>query len=459
MPNFFFSCRHGVIFVCTAIVGLCVTPTASAMPAIKPRQMVVFRDARHFLAQDAWNTVTLHRISDGVVLQRFDSTGWLRHFLVTPDEKSLLLIAAGGRLSLWDITTGQQLWRQRVSHDIRDASFANDGRSFVVTAPRSILLILQTSTGQLIQSIRSANADFNLYSPALAPDGASGVAIGDDGFLYTFQTNAGQLVQTTAKGAGLVRFSVDGKFIACHLEESEGRQDLRILDVHDNLAVRDISYFYFVDSIGPAADGGFLVAGFCFDADFRFAGIEVQPKSGVVQRLWGLPLRPAIYVDRENLGFDSQGRIGVATDYSLITHVYDLKTGKMLYSLDNSANSQPGLDWPGVLIGIAILAGMAVVVLGIRHRWPASNLMLNRQEEVAAILSPFAAMIAYEVLVVGKSPINFLAYVGLGVVAGMLCILDHRAPSLQKRCLGALLYGFAITIAYVWCTQINVMLV
>jgi WD40 repeat protein len=168
------SLRIQIVIITGLLACLCSPGIGSATPNQRHRTTIVFNDSKRFVAQDSWDSVALYRVSDATVIHRFVGSHFVNLFATTPDEKSLLVVCRGGILSLWNVETGKLVWQQSgwasgLDH-VYDASFANNGDSFIVGDYKGQAIIFKTDTGQRRLGIRLPDL---LLSVALSPDGSS----------------------------------------------------------------------------------------------------------------------------------------------------------------------------------------------------------------------------------------------------------------------------------------------
>ena len=78
----------------------------------RPRPCAIMSRSQRIVAQDAWNSMAVYEISDGALVHRFGSGGWVRRFAITQDDRYALLCSASGELHLWDVEAGERLWHQ-----------------------------------------------------------------------------------------------------------------------------------------------------------------------------------------------------------------------------------------------------------------------------------------------------------------------------------------------------------
>ncbi len=366
---------YGYIIL-TLLVYCCGWSTALAnSPDQSPRTAILLNDSKRFIARDAWNSTALYRVADGIMIRRFVAPTWINNIAITSDEKFVLLVCNDGRLSLWDIETGQQVWEQSASRSglqyAYDATFAQNGESCVVCDSVDKAVILRKRTGQRLGVVQFPPMQTNIMSAALSPDGTSGVLIELGERVYTFDVATGHLADTGMTGAFPVRYSVDGKYIAFRSGNSGISEQLIVVAMDGKCAKQNIGTFSHICQIKAVEDGTFLVSSMDDKAD-GVVGVQVWPATGKWKELWRYPLGNGI---SEKTDFLPQSMIGVSTDYRLVTSLIDLHTGKTLRSIDNSANRQPPLltrilndvveqvGWIGPVFGAIIAIGLLAFIL------------------------------------------------------------------------------------------------
>jgi hypothetical protein len=88
--------------------------------------------------------------------------------------------------------------------------------------------------------------------------------------------------------------------------------------------------------IRPMADGRFLLTGW----NGVCGGWKCVPANGKLQQVWEKRGESEVSADTN---FDPESMVGVWTDYQYVTRVIDLRTGKRLFLIDNSANYEAEL--------------------------------------------------------------------------------------------------------------------
>jgi hypothetical protein len=414
------------------------TQKACASINTSPKPTIVLNDSQRFIAQISWNSMALYRVSNGTIINRFKSSGWINCIAATPDEKLLLLACSNGSLSLWEIETGELLWglsgRQTGLHYVYDVCFSHDGQSFIVSNFTDPALVFRTNTGERIGAVGFRQT--NIMSAALSPDGSKGVAIELGQHIHTFDLATAVLTDTRFEGGWPIRYSVDGKHIACRSSNSGADERLAIMTVGETLTRQDLGQFTYITNITPCQDGSFLVTaniGKIFDYSAHMVGIQVWPINGELREIWRLPLVEKTRNEQDSFAFATPGLIGVSTNYRLVTTVMDLRTGKHLLTIDNSANVRPDLYLSGLLIGGGIFVAIGLIAVVIRRQWPSATKAMNVLALGGAAVSPFLVLQAYLCFVVGHCPINDWAFLYLAVGVGVACFLDTRFISLRLR--------------------------
>jgi hypothetical protein len=383
-----------------ALVGCCEPGTAVGTTYDRsPRPTILLSDSERLIAQDSWDSVTLYRVKDAAVVRRFPAGSGIEVFALTPDEQLLVLACEEGSLSAWDVETGQRAWQQSPWQSglsyVYDASFAQDGQSVIVCDERDQAVIYESRTGQRIGAVRFPRMQTNIMSAALSADGTSGVLIDLGERLFTFDVKTGRLTDTDLKGAWPVRYSVDGNYLAFRSSNSGTSEQLRVVAVKEQLAKRDIGQFSYIRNIRPTKEGSFLVSarvGGRFAEDMAIVGVQVWPGTGGLQEVWR---RPAGKDVNEKTDFALQTMIGVSTDFRLVTHLTDLRTGASLWSADNSANYRPTVvsytsrdvmrtGWVWLACGAGGFAVFGLLVLVIRRRRLRSRLAFGHRPETGS---------------------------------------------------------------------------
>lgn len=321
------------------MLSLLVAPPATGTTYDRsPRPTVLLAGSSRFVAQDSWDGVALYRLSDRSLVHRFRVPAGVCTFAVTPDEKVLLLAGADGSLAAWDLATAATRWSLSPSRSglsyVDDVCFAGDGRSVIVCNSQDEAFILETATGRRIGVVSFPPGQNNIMSAALSPDGSRGVLVDLLGHVFEFDVATGQMRPTGFTGAGPVRYSVDGRYVALRSDNSGIREQLRVAKAGNGWAVCDLGKFSSIGHIRSVGDG--FVATAQMRESSSCVGVWCLPDNQRLQEIWRLSTP-----DRERTDFSTEAMIGVCTDCRLVTNVIDFRSGAVSGSIDNSANYRP----------------------------------------------------------------------------------------------------------------------
>jgi hypothetical protein len=332
-------------------IGLLVVVACGWVPTVasgttydmSPRETILLKDGARFIAQDGWNSVALYR-ADGSVAHGFPAPAGVGRIALSPDEKHLLVACKDGSLVLWRVGTGERAWLKGPGEsglgNTQDASFAGNGERFAVCDQRDSAVVFDTGTGRRVGAVSFPPGQTNVMSVALAPDGTRGFLVDLGERLHTFDLAAVRPVDTGFQAAWPVRFSADGRYVAFRNDNSGSAERLSVVRTDEQLTKQDLGEFTDIGHIRPAGDGSFLVTARVGgrDSDARYVGVQVWPDGGRAQEVWRLGGHQGV---NERTGYDPRPMIGVSTDFRLVTRVTDLRAGKTVTEIDNSANYRP----------------------------------------------------------------------------------------------------------------------
>ena len=136
-----------------------------------------------FVAVDHAGRCTLHRMSDGAVLARFDNAGPSPRAWPTfaPDGRSLAIVYEDGRLRLWRVDGAEPSLaadEPEGSANTRSLNFRGDGAEVLFSTAAGGLAVLDVKTGRKRLLPREPG---NAYAAAYRPDGRGLVAVIDEG--------------------------------------------------------------------------------------------------------------------------------------------------------------------------------------------------------------------------------------------------------------------------------------
>src|SRR5262249_18674825 len=129
---------------------------------------------------------------------------------------------------------------------IGDVCFSADGRSLVYCDDRETATVVAARTGAVLGTVRLSGPGREGWSATLSPDGTEGALLDTKGEICRFRVGESTVHPTGVKGAWPVRFSSDGRFLACW---SADRNDpvpfisLRLIEVGGTHPARDLGKF------------------------------------------------------------------------------------------------------------------------------------------------------------------------------------------------------------------------
>jgi hypothetical protein len=269
----------------------------------------------------------------------------MKQFTLSPDDK-WLLAGGDGSFSLWEIETGRRKWEKAAADTSTkrtyDMSFAADGKSCIACGGYDQgAIIFDTASGRSIAAVKTQK--FHPISVALSPNGEHAAFIDADSQLYLFDVRTNAVTKTEIQAGRDVRYSADGAHLACCSNNSRTEEYLRIVSLNDALEVCDFGDFRNIHQIRPLKDGSFVASG---EIGSRYEpsnghyysthqlGVQVLPVAGLLKEIWKHP-RDSL---RERIDFLPDCKIGVSTDYRLVTEFTDLQNGGRLQKIDHSFN-------------------------------------------------------------------------------------------------------------------------
>ena len=356
------------------LVAVVILPAAEARGTSindEPRPVRILAGGERFLAQNTMESVALYS-AEGLCLHTFPCEGIPSELDVTPDETGLLLASYAGEVSRWSLDTGELAWCLDPSDSdldfVDDLSLSADGRRCVVTSSEGFALVLDAATGEHVARV-GFKIPMMIMSAALAPDGKTGVLISLDERIFVFEVATGVVRYTGRRGGWPIRYSADGRYVACRSSNSEWREQLRVIKVKTWQA-RDVGRFSHIGHIRPLPTGDFHVTARVDERGediWHVVGLRHTPGEGEPVELWRRPAWQGCGV-RTDFGIDPLR--GVSTEFTLVTHLTDLRTGRTIREIDNMAHlrlpSGPHGWWWWIGHGLAVVVVVASLIWALR---------------------------------------------------------------------------------------------
>lgn len=155
-----------------------------------------------FLASCATPKIFLK--STGVSMELRSSAYFVKSITFSPDGKYVLSGGLGGKVRLWDVSTGKgikTLWRpssflQKGVFAVNSVAFSPDGR-YVLGGWYDTLKLLDVATGEEIKTFRGHAGGFgDIGSAAFSPKGRYVLSAGDDAAIRCWDVFTGEEIAT-----------------------------------------------------------------------------------------------------------------------------------------------------------------------------------------------------------------------------------------------------------------------
>jgi hypothetical protein len=205
---------------------------------------------------------------------------------------------------------------------------------------------------------------------ALNADGTGGFLVPLGGGLHRFAVADGRPVDARLAAGWPLRYSSDQKHLAFPASREVQAEQLAVISTDDEPTTRPLGKFGGIGVVRPMPDGSFLVtAASGRRPDHVYTGTRVWP-DGRVEELWNL--LPDNRVS-ERTAFLPSPLIGVSTNWRLVTTVIDLRSGRVVLEIDNSANHR--LEMTSYYAGgwgfaeRLLVAALALAVPGVLLAW------------------------------------------------------------------------------------------
>ena len=342
------QCRVSLL----ALLFCCVfvEPSVAHKLDTTPKPGAFLGDSKRFVTVDSMESAAIYSAEDGTPLHKLSVAGRVNKLAVTTDHNFVCIACGNGSISVWDTTTGKNLWAKPPGElgYIYDVCFAWDGNRLVASDSVGAV-VYDALTGNRICRVEG---DGIILSAALSPDGSKVVFVGVDDRLFTFDILTKKTTATGLEARHPLRYSSDGKHVAC-IVSVEGEfnwvRKIRVFTMGEKILVKDAGDFS-PTRLRPIANGAFLVT--CVGA-----GVIFNPETSAVKEIWK--------ADAAVEDFDQASLLGLSTRYNLVTSVTDLRTGKLALTIDNSANYRGSEDLLGSLLLTAVKNLPLVIAVGV----------------------------------------------------------------------------------------------
>jgi WD40 repeat protein len=375
------------------MLGLLPAVAIATTVAAFPRPVHILSRTAEFLTLNRWNSAALVRLSDGKLLREFPVKEHINNLAVSLDERYVLATCSDGTIQIWEIQSGASVCSTQTSTNRSypyDASFAGDGRSFIVVAHQ--VLVYETVSGRLVREMSFGQETFGL-SAALSPDGSKGVVMAHNERLYTFDLAQGNLKSTNVRGHGPVRYSRPGDFVVLRGLDRTPAGPLLLVRMDGSLNVEPVGSFSSIGHVDSALDGGLLVTSvspFVQGAKWT-TGWVIDAQLMHAKEVWSLE------GNFHSMTFNPNLMIGVVGDFGRDTKAYDLRNGDLLYTVGYvpppittapawpmSATTPTAEDSPWKLLVIILIA--LLITVGLYLTW---RLTWIRNSRITSRSSPW----------------------------------------------------------------------
>ncbi|NES96695.1 MAG: WD40 repeat domain-containing protein [Desertifilum sp. SIO1I2] len=224
-------------------------------------------------------TIRLYNLKTGQQIRHhIGHSGYVSSFVISPDGQTLIIGSHEPKISLWDLSTGQQI--RTISEDSDSfllcilLVWSNPDRSLLVGSDCGrALKVWNLETGQLLHTLRK-HTDEGLCT-AISPDGRTLVSGSQDTTVIVWDLEAGEDLYTIKGLKGhsdyitSVAFSPDGQTFA----SSSWDKTIKIWDLNTGQEICVLrGHTDFVSSITFSPDGQTLISG-SWDGTIKVWGV------------------------------------------------------------------------------------------------------------------------------------------------------------------------------------------
>jgi len=251
--------------------------------------------------------------------------GWINEVAFSPDGKYMITGSQDNMAKLWEVSSGRELRTFKGHTDwIESVDFSPDGRHIVTGSRDKTARIWDAFSGQLIRQIRGYEQI--VFCVSFTPDGQYVAVSPNNNRTDLYEVSSGRRLKTYSghdylKGSLCQAFSRDGKFLAT------GSYDKKVIiwDVQTGAIVQTFKdHTNTINSLDISPDAKWAIS----SSGAEKAAILWEIQSG--KPMWAVHDTLGFYTVR----FHPDGRsVLTATSYTL--RLFDLQTGKEIWSYDN----------------------------------------------------------------------------------------------------------------------------
>lgn len=235
-------------------------------------------------------------------------------------EKALSVDILGGAI-LWDLESGEQIWRHQAKDYLEAAAMTSDGSLAAVAGGSQKVVLLDASKGQIVGELDRGLGD--VRTVRFSPDGNLVAAGGwHGGTIHLWNTKNHNLVRTLTEGQAesvedLV-FTPDGKFLVAGGEAAA----LRVFEVSTGKLVHSFATeVKRVEDLAISYDGKLLISG--------------GGKNDGIARIWNLSSGESVQEIAAGsgiggVGFLAEGRFAATADFEGRLSLWDVATSRLV---------------------------------------------------------------------------------------------------------------------------------
>jgi hypothetical protein len=358
---------RSVLRCLVVLLGVCAAACASRATTIdkSARPVALLADGT-VLAQDTSRSMAQYD-RNGKILRRFDAGGYVSCMAVTATERLLVMGRRDGGLVMCEIPGGRTLWNMAGSTtgqtELYDVSFAWDGTTLIAGDLYGRVRVVDSSGGTVLASALVPDGE-GVIAVALSPWALAGAIVLRDGRIFALDVRSGVMQDTGARGGYPIQYSADGAFLCTPSGRTGVADKVRIIASGDRAAV-DLGSTRDIGWIKPLADGTFLVTAAELDpaGGLRTVALRCDPAARTIATIWTEGKEQLMSV---RMDCDPERMLGVSTDFLLRTTVLDLRTGLVMWRLDNSRGFEPvyisGVPVQQRRMALAIYVGAGLVL-------------------------------------------------------------------------------------------------